>query len=226
MKTSRPLPIWQQIILWGTGSISLIIILLFWGIWQTGDRTLNAIEGLFKPESKVEMSTLIVQQIKGMQELTTTVYTMETVVPTSADRKLGEFSLGTTKLLYIAHGEVRAGIDLSQLKPDDIKLTNNTIQIDLPPAKILDSKVDVARSRVYDYDRGFFNLGPDVAPQLQTLAQKKTLEQIIENACKEDILKTANQRAEKTISELLDLSGYQQITIKTASSSLQSCYSG
>lgn len=224
MKISRSLPMWQKIILWGTGSISLIIMLLFWGIWRTGDRTLKLVENLWQPEPKIAIPTLIVQQIREMEELTTTVYTMETIVPTSAERKLGELSLATTKLLYIAHGEVRAGIDLSQLTAKDIKLTNNTIQIKLPPAQILDSKIDVTRSRVYDYDRGWLNLGPDVGPQLQTLAQRKSLAEIVNNACKEGILKTANQKAEAMIKKMLTLSSEKQITIKTTPELLSSCH--
>jgi hypothetical protein len=56
-----------------------------------------------------------------------------------------------------------------------VQVTNNTIQLRLPPPRILDSKIDVNRSSVYDYNRGFLGLGPDVGPQLQTLAQRETL---------------------------------------------------
>ena len=201
-----------------------MMMLLFWGIWRTSGRALTLVENLFQPEPEIAIPTLIVEQIKEMEELTTTVYTIETIVPTSAERKLGEWSLGTTKLLYIAQGEVRAGIDLSQLTAENIKLVNNRIQIQLPPAQILDSKIDITRSRVYDYDRGFLNLGPDVAPQLQTLAQRKTLTEIVNTACQEGILTTANQKAETIILKMLTLSNDKQITIKSAPELLSSCH--
>ena len=222
MKTSKPLlPIWQQMLLWGMGGISIIILVIFFGIWRTSDRAISFVGNLFKPQPinpQIENQTLIVQQIKSMQELTTTVQTMETIVPTSADRKLGDISLATTRLLYIARGEIRAGIDLSELKATDIKVSNNKIEINLPPAKILDSKIDVNRSHVYDYDRGFLNLGPDVAPQLQTLAQRKTLTEIVKTACSEGILNAANIKAEDTITQLLTIltnSSFQQVKINT-----------
>lgn len=219
MKTSKPLlPIWQQIILWGTGSISIIILLIFFGIWRTSDRAINFVGNLFNTQPinpKIENQTLIVQRIKNMQELTTTVQTMETIVPTSADRKLGDISLATTRLLYIARGEIRAGVDLSELKATDIKVNHNQIEINLPPAKILDSKIDVNHSRVYDYDRGFLNLGPDVAPQLQTLAQRTTLKKIVKTACNEGILNAANIKAENTIAQLLTNTSFQQVKINT-----------
>ena len=176
MKTSKPsLTFWQQLLLWSVGGVNLIILLILLSIWRTGDRALNFVGSLFKPqiESKVENPTLIVQRIQNIQELATTVRTTETIVPASADRRLGEISLATTRLLYIAKGEITAGIDLSELTDKDIKVSQNIIEVNLPPARILDSKIDINHSRVYDYDRGFLNLGPDVAPQLQSLAQKK-----------------------------------------------------
>ncbi|MEL6579967.1 MAG: DUF4230 domain-containing protein, partial [Cyanobacteria bacterium J06621_12] len=132
-----------------------------------------------------------------------------------AERKVGDLSLATTKLLYIARGEIRAGVDLGELTDADIKVTKNRIEITLPPAKILDSKIDVKNSRVYDYNRGFLNLGPDVAPQLQTLAQRKTLVEIVNRACSGDVLKQANMRAKESVIQLLGAAGTKDIVVET-----------
>jgi Protein of unknown function (DUF4230) len=217
-KTKSASAFWQQLILWSVGSFSLIILLLVLGIWRTSDRALNFITSLFNPQPiqpQIANSTLIVERIQNLQELATTVQKMETIVPTSAERKLGDISIATTRLLYIARGEVKAGVDLGEITANDITVNHNHLEIDLPPAKILDSKIDVNYSQVYDYDRGFLNLGPDVAPQLQTLAQKKTLTEIVNTACREGILTTANLRAKETITQLLTNTGYQQIKVNT-----------
>jgi hypothetical protein len=108
---------------------------------------------------------------------------------------------------------MKAGVDLGELTANDIQVNHNHLQINLPPAKILDSKIDVNHSQVYDYDRGFLNLGPDVAPQLQTLAQQKNLIKIENTACNEGILITANLRAKETITQLLTNIGYQQVKV-------------
>lgn len=210
---------WQKILFLGVGSISLICLLIIYNVWRTGDRLFDTVTGLLKLEAvfaPIETPTSIVHKIQGVQELTTTIYRMETIVPTAADRRWGDLAIGTTKLLYVGHGEVRAGIDLSQLTAADIQVKSDRIQIDLPPAQILDSKVDVNRSRVYDYDRGFLNLGPDVAPQLQTLAQRKTLTEIVNNACDADILNTANHKATETITQLIATSEAKPLTINTS----------
>ena len=209
---------WQRLLLWSVGGINLVILLILFSLWRTGDRALNFIGNLFRitpVEPIVENSIPIVERIRNIQELSTTVQTMETIVPTSASRKLGDLPLGTTKLLYIARGEIKAGVDLSELTSSDIKVTANSIEVNLPAAKILDSKIDVNHSRVYDYDRGFLNLGPDVAPQLQTLAQRKTLAQMVDTACNEDILRQANIKAKEAIVQLLSTNRTQQVNVKT-----------
>ena len=226
--SKKPLFFLKNILLWGTASISLIMLTFFVGVWQTSDRLMTRVEKFLHPQPvkpQVDIPTLVVKQIKGVEELTTTVYTMETTVPTSAERKLGDFVLATTQLLYIGHGEVRAGIDLSQITTEDIKVSGNKIVINLPPPQILDSKIDVHQSRIYDYDRGFLNLGPDVAPDLQILAQQQTLAKIVTTACQEGILDTANEKAKDAIAQLFANTNYEQIEINTTSLPVQTCQS-
>ncbi|MGD1919516.1 MAG: DUF4230 domain-containing protein [Pleurocapsa sp.] len=222
MKTSKASTSFlQQLILLSVGGINLIVLLIIFSVWRTGDRVINFASNIFKPqpvELKIDDSTIIVERLQDLQELTTTVQTMEKIVPTSAERTVGDIPIATTRLLYIAKGEVRAGVDLKELTVQDIYIDNKSIEINLPSAKILDSKIDVNDSRVYDYDRGLFNLGPDVAPQLQTIAQRETLQEIVETACQENILENANLRAKESISQLLINLGYSQVKVNTAQS--------
>jgi hypothetical protein len=188
----------RNLMLMTTGGVVLIALLFGVGVLRSGTRFFEGLNAMFnapQPKPQVDVRSLIVSQVRGASELTTAVFTMEAVVPTRQDRNLGGYTLGTTTLLYIAYGEVRAGIDLQDLKPDDVQIVNNTIQLKLPPPRILDSKIDVNRSTVYDYDRGFLSLGPDVAPQLQMLAQRETLKKIVTAACSNGVLAQANDRS-------------------------------
>jgi hypothetical protein len=207
------------------GGMTLLIILFLLGIWRTGHQFLGKIEAFFNlepPAPQVDVSNLILNQVRGVSELTGAVFVMEAVVPTAQERKLGSFVF-RTQLLYIAQGEVRAGVDLTQLKSENVTVNNGKIKIKLPPAKILDSKIDVSRSRVYDYNRGFLNLGPDVAPQLQILAQQETLKKIVTTACDKGILNQANERAKLAITQLLNTVGYQQLEVISTPLSLEEC---
>jgi hypothetical protein len=200
------------------GGVSLITLVILIIIWRNGSSFVQKIGTIFNPSvtpPQVNVSNLIVQQIRGVSELTTTVFVMDAVVPTSSERKIGEWVVGETNLLYIARGEVRAGIDLSEVTQDHVTVTNDTIQIQLPPPKILDRKIDVNHSQVYSYDRGFLNLGPDTAPELQTEAQRQTLTKVVQTACSQGILTQAQDRAVITITQLLQTTGYPNIEVKT-----------
>ncbi|HAC65480.1 MAG TPA: DUF4230 domain-containing protein [Cyanothece sp. UBA12306] len=213
---SYPFSILKNLFLMATGSTTLILLGLFLGGWGLGSRILSGINAFFNappPTPKVEVSSLIFEQIRGLSQLTTAVFVMDAVVPTSQERKLGNLVVGKTKLLYIARGEVRAGIDLTALNSNHIKIDDQNVHIQLPPPEILDHKIDVEQSKVYDYDRGFLGLGPDVAPQLQTLAQQSTLDKIMATACNKGILDEANQRAQLAVTQLLTTAGYDHIKV-------------
>lgn len=196
-----------------------------YGLWRTGDQFMDGVKLMFTPkppEDKVDTRTLIVEQVQGASELTTAIFSMEAVVPTESNRTVGNYVIGQTNLLYIAHGEVRAGIDLGAISEENIEVINDSdelppsLVVTLPAPKILDSKLDVTRSKVYDYDRGFLSLGPDRAPELQTLAQQEALKQIRQGACDEGILTMASERAEVTMRQLIEPMGYGNLTVKVA----------
>jgi predicted transcriptional regulator len=208
------------------GTLAIIILLNILGLWHAGNRFMAGVHAFLTappPQPQVDGSNLIVHQVRNASELTTAVFAMEAVVPAHQNRTLGKLVVGKTSLLYTAYGEVRAGVDLSQLTSDKIRIENNTVYVQLPAPKILDSKIDVNRSEVYDYDRGFLGLGPDAAPQLQTLAQRETLEKIVQNACTQGLLNTANERAELAVTQLLATAGYDQVEVQTTPPDLQAC---
>lgn len=170
------------------------------------------------PEETVDVKTVVVQQVREVSELTTAVFTMEAVVPAQSDRKIGEYTIGKTNLLYVAYGEVQAGVNLEEISTADVTTSEEgkRVKLVLPPPQLLDSKIDVERSNVYDYSRGFLNLGPDRAPQLQELAQKEALVKIERAACEQDILGQASDRAELVVTQLLKSAGFEEVTVETS----------
>lgn len=217
---SRPRPsgLLSQLSLLMTGGLLVGGTFLGFGVWRAGDRFIQDLRSLLNPPQpapQVDIRSIVVDRVQQVSELTTAVFAMEAVVPTSRDRTLGGYVVGTTKLIYIAYGEVRAGVDLSQLQPSDVQVNGDVVTLRLPAPEILDSKIDVNRSRIYDYDRGFMSLGPDVAPQLQSLAQQETLQRITQTACTQGILNTANQQADLAVTQLLETAAQQQFIVET-----------
>ena len=198
-------------------------------VWKSGDRVLAKLSQFFNappPAPKADVQSVVIQQVREASELTTAVFTMQAVVPTNQDTAIGSWVVGSTKLLYVAQGEVKAGVDLSKLSATNVKVVNDRVQILLPPPQILTSKIDVTRSKVYDYNRGFLGLGPDTAPQLQTLAQQKALETIVSTACQDGVLQRANERAKFVVTQLLTTAGYKGAIVETQAPSAQACGAG
>lgn len=225
---SNPILSTLKFLLFASASgISVVACLILFGMWRTGARFSQMVEAMVSvpstDEPRVEVASVVVEQIRGASELTTAVFAMEAIVPVEQDRRVGNFTVGTTRLLYIAHGEVRAGVDLDKLSSDRIQIDDKTITVRLPAPEILDSKIDIEQSQVYDYDRGFFNAGPDAAIALQSFAQQEALDKIRTSACEKEILDRANERAELTVTQLLMSAGYQQVSVKTSAPNPGSC---
>lgn len=207
-----------------SGGLTLIILFGVLGIGKMANEMIKNITQFFHHEitpPQINNPHLIVKQVQTLSELTTTKFIMDAIIPTSSSRKLGNFVIGETNLLYVARGEVKAGLDLSKISETNVVIAGDTLKITLPAPQILDEKIDVNQSQVYDYDRGFLNLGPDVAPELQTQAQRQTLAKIKETACQQKILDQANEKAVILISQLMETAGYEKVEVITTES--QNC---
>ncbi|HBY98692.1 MAG: DUF4230 domain-containing protein [Ardenticatenaceae bacterium] len=197
------------------GGAILFIALVGFGIYQVGEGFFGRVEQLFRapqPTPVVDTRSVVVQQIRGVSELTTAIFAMQAVADASKDRTLGPFTVGKTRLLYVAYGEVRAGVDLSQIKPEDVTVATDTIVITLPPPRLIDKKLDVDKSYVYDLQESLF---APPSPELQSRAEQNALRQIVAAACEDDILGIANQKAELAVGSLLHAAGYRNVTVLT-----------
>lgn len=200
------------------GGVAVAALLGGLGVWRMGDRLFSTVQHLFtptQPTPSVDVQSVVVQRVQSVSELTTAVFTMQAVVPTRQDAAFNGFVIGTTKLLYIAYGEVRAGVNLQSLTTANVQVAGDRVQIQLPPPQLLDRKIDVNRSSVYDYNRGTFGFGPDVAPTLQALAQQEALKKIVEAACTNGVLEKANDRARLVVTQLLTTTGYPNVVVVT-----------
>ncbi len=194
-------------------------------VWQTGNRFFDGLDTMFNPPQPtpvVDVRSVVVQEVRGASELTTAIWGGNAVIPASKVRTLLGFQVAETRLLYLAVGDVRAGVDLSEITQDDVQVISDTIRITLPPPRLLDYKVDVSRSSVYDYDRGWLGLGPE-GQELQSLAEQAGLQALITSACQFGILELANEKAQVAVSQLLNLSGYRQVIVETQSAPPEAC---
>jgi hypothetical protein len=154
----------------------------------------------------VASRAIIVKQVRDVSELTTAIFETEDVIDISRKEGITE-----SKLIYIAHGSVRVGIDLGEFQDSDVQVEGKKVTVSLPVLKVLDTKLDVNQSRLYDYNKGFLSLGPDLV-KLQESALRESIRKIEQASCKEWLMKTANERVQQTaqsfLNQLLNNKGY------------------
>ena len=152
----------------------------------------------------------IIARIQKLSRLETVDYSLDKIVEGERTYALLPNFLTGDKLLLIAHGEVIAGVDLSQLKPGDLNITGSTVTVHLPASQILASRLDNQKTRVYSRTTGLL---VSADPSLESAVRQAAEEQLTQAAISEGILDKAHQNAEASIRSLLEGLGFQTVLV-------------
>jgi len=150
----------------------------------------------------------IIHQVRSLARLETIQYSVEKVITAEAGQGQFGFLFGD-RLLLVAHGRVIAGVDLEKLGPENLRVEDNVLFVNLPEPEIFIATLDNEKSYIYDREKGILTSG-DV--NLETIA-RQAAEQEIEKAALEDgILELARQNAENYLSRLFrDIGKYSEV---------------
>jgi len=149
----------------------------------------------------------IINQVQALARLETIRYTIEKVI--TAETNQGVLApLFGDRLLFVAHGYVIAGIDMSKIKPGDLWLNGNILNVRLPAAEVLVATVDNDKSYVYDRQTGLFTKGD---PALETQARQVAEQEILKGALDDGILGQAMANAQTYLCWFFESLGYRQI---------------
>jgi hypothetical protein len=156
----------------------------------------------------------IVQKIQRLNRLETVVYSIDTVVEGSKSSAVLPDLLAGDRILLVVHGQSIAGIDLAQLKPEDVRITDKdggqSIHVTLPPSQLFLTTLDNQHTRVYVRSTGL--LVP-ADPNLETDTRAKAEQQLQASALSDGILDTASKNARATITTLLYGLGFKQVDV-------------
>jgi len=100
----------------------------------------------------------VIREVRSLARLETVQYTMEKVITTEVGQGALGFLFGD-KLLFVAHGDVIAGVDLEKLEPDQMWVENGVLKVRLPKAEIFVVRIDNELSYVYNRDTGILRRG-------------------------------------------------------------------
>lgn len=165
-------------------------------------------------DSGVKLNTdraVVIKEMRSLQRLETASFTVEKIIDggNSGSNIFSQFLFGD-KILLIAHGQVIAGFDLSQISEKDVEVKEQTIRLTLPKPQILVSTLDNTQTKVYDRTKGILNPGDK---DLESKAREAAEKSIREAACEGGILKQASDNARKQLTAFLSALGFTQISI-------------
>lgn len=167
----------------------------------------------------------VVTQIQQLNRLHTVAFSVDTVITSERPGSWMKLWQDEQKALFIAHGRVEAGVDLSALTPEMVQVvqpaqanedeeqvadTNSSvvtmpqINITLPPTEIFSVYLDDIE--IYDWQTGAFGMmqvDPKILAQAQTMAKKE----VLERACRGDVMNMALQNAQTQLQQLFALTG-------------------
>ncbi len=150
----------------------------------------------------------VVRQIQQLQRLETVSFTMDKIISGEHDSPYLPKFLVSDRLLLVVHGDVIAGVDLSQLQPQDVSIQGKSISLRIPKSQILVTRLDNSKTRVYSRDTGLFS-SPD--PNLESEVRQEAERQLQEAALQGNILRTADDNARSTLSALLRSLGFTTV---------------
>jgi hypothetical protein len=158
------------------------------------------------------LSPVIVKQLQALNRLETAKQTNSHTIEAESHANIFP-SLTSESLVLIAQTEVTAGVDLAQLKSEDVQVKGSSVRIRLPEPKVLNVQVDDLHTRVYRRDKGLFVWHPD--KDLERQARLQASFEARQAARANGLLHIARMNAEDNLRSLLKSLGFEQVEFAT-----------
>lgn len=152
-------------------------------------------------------SAAVLQGVQSLSRLETVSYRIEKVITAETGQGPLGFLFGD-KLLLIAHAEITAGIDLSNIDSDDIVTTaDGAVYIKLPDVEIFHAYLDNSRTTVYDRRTGVAGLNVD----LESAARLEAENLILQTALELGIEEEADENAREVLRSFIQSMGFRYV---------------
>jgi hypothetical protein len=111
--------------------------------------------------------------------------------------------LGEESILLIVQGDVQAGVDLADLRREDVLVSGTHASVRLPPPKVLTSYLVESQTKIWDRHVTWWTPWVPYSPDLEHRARLQALEEIRKAAINMGILDRAEYNAQEAIRQLL-----------------------
>lgn len=150
-------------------------------------------------------SSTVLRQVQTLSQLVTVKYVMEKVVVLE-DVKW--YPGGDSRVLMLAHGIVKAGVDLGRIQSEDVTVSGKKVSIRLPPAQITDLYLDDRQTRIIERTTGLLRT---FDKDLEQTARQHAVSDIRRAARTAGILKDAEERARAQLTSLFQQMGFEVV---------------
>lgn len=154
-------------------------------------------------------SANLVKQVQTVSELATVKYVIEKVVILEDVKWIPYW--GESRVLMLAHGVVKGGIDLSKLREEDLDIKGKHITVRLPPARVIEAYLDDRQTRIIERSTGFLRT---FDKNLEQTARAQAVKEIKAAAYDNGINKEAELRAKAQIAALFHSAGFEVVEFK------------
>lgn len=186
-------------------ALLILIVGLLLGLWLRNPK--RRARGV-----QVEPTATVIEEVRRIGELSSAGFYEELVITDRDNSPLGflrhEGGLrriaGTGDFVIICKGRVRAGYDLTLIKPEDISVSRDTLYVTLPPVSVLDVIINPAD---YEHFSGHRTHEETVGIILQAKQRLRA------DAVQAGILDQAEAAGTASLERLLSTLGYRAVVL-------------
>ncbi len=188
--------------LWaGLLAVLLAVLGLVFGAGVLVARSMRASD-----RSGIADTAAVVTQVQALSQLVTVQYVFEKVVLLDDVKWYGQ-----NRLLMIAHGVVKAGVDLRKVTKADVMIDRDRLRLRLSRPQLVDTYLDESRTEVLERSTGILR---QFDQQMEQDARRQALESIRKAARAAGILRDAEERTRLQLNALGVAAGFRVVDVE------------
>ena len=167
-----------------------------------------------KPVLTIENTPITVQDVRAVGKLVTANYYDEMIIQRTKKDLVKTYDNTSGEIIIIQKANVRVGVDLANLKDEDIMVEGDTtVRIKLPPVEILHVIMNPTDTDIYSETKGWSleQMKEVLSPAEEYLKEKVYASQVMDRA---------SQSADEIITEFFTSFGYKHVYIQHAATKI------
>lgn len=195
---------------------TIAMLLIIWAGYRCTKNLVRqsseSVTSMFEMEEETLNLAAVVTQVRGLARLETASMEIIQILQVSQSHGVIPDAVAGDRVRLMAVGDVIAGIDLAEIREEDVRVDGGTLVIRLPRTKILVTRLDNQKTEVLDRETGLLRKG-DI--HLESRAREEAEIAIRNEALRKGIREIARQNAEKQLAEFLMKLGAESVRFES-----------